>query len=72
MSRQTISLKSRVRYEGRVRTFDRRATKGADLEKIPDPTWHTVSRILRSKFRKPIAVANAAQPSLVAEMSGPV
>jgi hypothetical protein len=53
MSRHTISLKSRVRYEGRVRTFDRRATKGADLEKIPNPVWRTVGRILRSKFPKP-------------------
>jgi len=54
MSRRTLSLKSRVRYEGRVRTFDRRATKGADLEKLPNPLWHTVGQVLRSKFRKPI------------------
>jgi hypothetical protein len=54
MSRHTISLKSRVRYEGRVRTFDRRATRGADLEKIPNPVWRMVGQILRSKFRKPI------------------
>jgi hypothetical protein len=54
MSRQTISLKSRVRYEGRVRTFDRRPNKGADLEKIPNPIWFTVGQVLRSKFRKPI------------------
>lgn len=54
MSRYTISLKSRVRYEGRVRTFDRRATRGADLEKLPDPLWYTVRQVLRSKFRKPI------------------
>jgi hypothetical protein len=50
MSRQTVSLKSRVRYDGRVRTFDRRT----DLEKIPNPLWFTVSQVLRSKFRKPI------------------
>jgi hypothetical protein len=54
MSRQTIPLKSRVRYEGRVRIFDRRATKGADLEKLPEPLWFTVGQILRSKFRKPL------------------
>jgi hypothetical protein len=54
MSRHTISLKSRVRYEGRVRTFDRRATRGADLEKIPNPVWRMVGQILRSKFRKPL------------------
>ncbi len=56
MSRQIISLKSRVRYEGRVRTFDRRPTKGegADLERLPDPLWHVVGQVLRSKFRKPI------------------
>jgi len=51
MSRQAISLKTRVRYEGRARTFDRRATRGADLEKLPDPVWRTVGMALRSKFR---------------------
>ena len=54
MSRHTVPLKFRVRYEGRVQTFDRRATKGADLEKLPDPLWYTVGQVLRSKFRKPI------------------
>ena len=54
MSRRTISLKSRVRYEGRVQTFDRRPTQGADLEKIPNPLWYTISQVLRSNFRKPI------------------
>ena len=62
MSRHTISLKSRVRYEGRVRTFDRRATRGADIEKIPNPLWHTVSQILRSKFRKPILDDDTPKP----------
>jgi hypothetical protein len=50
MSRHTVSLKSRVRYDGRVRTLDRRT----DLEKIPNPLWYTVGQVLRSKFRKPI------------------
>ena len=54
MSRQSISLKSRIRYDGRVQTFDRRPTQGADLEKLPNPIWHTVGQVLRSKFRKPI------------------
>jgi hypothetical protein len=63
MSRQSIPLKSRVRYEGRVRTFDRRATRGADLEKIPNPLWHTVGQVLRSKFRKPIPGNDAVKPS---------
>jgi hypothetical protein len=62
MYRTPISLKSRVRYEGRVRTFDRRPTRGADLEKIPDPLWYTVSQVLRSKFRKPILGKGAASP----------
>jgi hypothetical protein len=35
-----------------VRTFDRRATVGADLEKLPDPVWRTVGLTLRSKFRE--------------------
>ena len=59
MSRHSISLKSRVRYEGLVRTFDRRSTHDADLEKLPDRLWHTVGQILRSKFRKPKPAANA-------------
>ncbi|HEV3272016.1 MAG TPA: hypothetical protein VGZ93_07540 [Candidatus Methylacidiphilales bacterium] len=63
MNRQTIPLKSRVRYEGRVRTFDRRATRGADLEQLPDPLWHTVGQLLRSKFRKPIPGNKPAKPS---------
>ncbi len=54
MSRRSISLKSRIRYDGRVQTFDRRPTRGADLEKLPNPIWHTVGQVLRSKFRKPI------------------
>jgi hypothetical protein len=62
MSRYPISLKSRVRYEGRVTTIDRRATRGADVEKIPDRLWFTVSQILRSKFRKPILVKDPAKP----------
>jgi hypothetical protein len=62
MSRQSISLKSRVRYEGRVQTFDRRATKGADLEKIPNPLWYTVGQVLRSKFRKPILADKTTKP----------
>ena len=52
MSRQVISLKSRVRYEGRAQVFDRRATMGADLEKLPNPIWHMVGFALRGKFRK--------------------
>jgi hypothetical protein len=54
MKSHTVSLKSRVRYEGKVHTMDRRATQGADLEKIPNPIWFTVNQALRSKFRKPI------------------
>ena len=54
MSRHTISLRSRVRYEGRVQVIDRRATKGADLEKLPNPVWHTVGQVLRNKFGKPL------------------
>lgn len=63
MSRQSIPLKSRVRYEGRVKTFDRRATRGADLEKIPNPIWYTVGQVLRSKFRKPVLGDNGVKPA---------
>ena len=50
MSHHAIPLKSRVRYEGRAQIFDRRATKGADLEKLPNPIWRTVGLVLRSKM----------------------
>lgn len=52
MRRQSISLKSRVRYEGLAQTIDRRPTKGADLEELPNPIWRTVGLVLRSKFKK--------------------
>jgi hypothetical protein len=48
MSRQTISLKSRVRYEGLAHITDRRA----DLEVLPNPIWYTVGHVLRRNFRK--------------------
>jgi hypothetical protein len=48
MSRQTISLKSRVRYEGRGLIIDR--TGG--LEQLPDPVWRTVGQVLQQNFRK--------------------
>ena len=54
MKRPVISLKNRVRYEGKVQTFDRRPTQGADLEKIPNRIWFTISRVLHSNFRKPL------------------
>jgi hypothetical protein len=60
MARPTLSLKSRVRYEGLVRTFDRRATRGADLEKLPEPISYVVSQVLRSNFRKPILGSNSS------------
>jgi len=70
MSRQTVSLKSRVRYEGRVRIFDRRATRGADLEKLPNPLlWYTVGQVLRSKFTKPIPGDDTTKSS--SEVKGP-
>ncbi|MCE0498884.1 MAG: hypothetical protein LV481_13160 [Methylacidiphilales bacterium] len=47
-----ISLKSRVRYEGRAQVFDRRAKVGADLEKLPNPVWRMVGFPLRGKLRK--------------------
>jgi hypothetical protein len=41
--------------------IDRRPTKGADLEKLPDPIWYTIGQVLRSKFRKPILKVKAAR-----------
>ena len=63
MSRQSISLKSRVRYEGLARMIDRRPTKGADLEKLPNPIWYTIGQVLRSKFRKPVLKVKAKKPA---------
>jgi len=54
-----IPLKFRVRFEGRVTTFDRRA----NLEKLPNPLWYTVGQVLRSKFRKPLLSDKAIKPS---------
>ena len=48
MSRQTVSLKCRVRYEGRFHTLDRRA----DLETLPNPIWYTVGQVLRQNFHR--------------------
>ena len=63
MSRQTISLKSRVRYEGLAQIFDRRA----DLEELPNPIWYTVGHVLRKKFRK--APQRRAWPTLAKSAS---
>lgn len=57
MSRQSISLKTRVRYEGLARMIDRRPA--SDLEKLPDPIWYTIGQVLRSKFRKPVLKGRA-------------
>jgi len=48
MSRRTISLKCRVRYEGRALTIDRRA----DREPLPNPIWYTVGQVLQKNFRR--------------------
>jgi hypothetical protein len=58
MSRRIIPLKTRVRYEGRAKVFDRRATVGADLEKLPDPIWYMVGFALRGNFRGSAAAAS--------------
>jgi hypothetical protein len=62
MSRQHISLKSRVRYEGRVHVVDRRAPGDAN-EKIPNPIWRLVNRALQAvKIGKPVP-RKTAKPS---------
>jgi len=58
MNRRIISLKTRVRYEGRAQVFDRRAKVGADLEKLPNPIRHMVNFALCGKFRKFSGSAN--------------
>lgn len=63
MNRHAISLKTRVRYEGRAKIFDRRATIGADLEKLPDPIWRTVGLVLRSKFQDTVQAKAKKKPS---------
>jgi hypothetical protein len=59
MSRQTISLKSRVRYEGLAQIIDRRN----DLEKLPNPFWYTVGHVLRRNFRKAIRGRRGLNPT---------
>lgn len=65
MSNQNLPLKTRVRYEGRAQIFDRRAKVGADLDKIPDPVWHTVGLVLRTQLRRSAndAVDKPARPN---------
>jgi hypothetical protein len=63
MNRRVIPLKSRVRYEGRVKTFDRRATVGADLEKLPNPIWRTVGMVLRSQMTEVVGKQMAKKKS---------
>jgi hypothetical protein len=63
MNRRAIPLKFRVRYEGRAKTFDRRATIGADLEKLPNPIWRTVGLVLRSKMTEANRKQTADQAS---------
>ncbi len=57
MNRQTISLKSRVRYEGLAQVFDRRT----ELEKIPNPIWYTVGHVHHKNFRKAIRVRGSGK-----------
>lgn len=59
MSRRIIPLKSRIRYEGRVKTIDRRAKRDAALEQVPDPIWRTVRVVLRTRLNE---VAKAVRP----------
>jgi len=51
MSRRTIPLTSRVRYESRAQIIDRRAKEDTALEKIPDPIWRIVGVVLRTRMR---------------------
>jgi len=57
MSRHTLSLRTRVRYEGRAQTIDRRATKGADLERLPNPLWYMIGQALHRKFKPAVKAA---------------
>jgi hypothetical protein len=63
MSRRSIPLAARVRYEGRAQIFDRRAKIGADLEKLPDPVWRTISHTLRTHFQKAAPGQVVRQPA---------
>ncbi len=53
MARQHISLKTRVRYDGKAQIIDRRAPSDTLLENVPSPVYRMVTQMLRSKFRKP-------------------
>jgi hypothetical protein len=58
MSRQTISLKSRVRYEGLGMIIDRRS----DLEVLPNPIWYTVGHVLRRNYRNVLRSRSKTKP----------
>ncbi len=64
MSRRRISLKSRVRYEGRAQDFDRRPTQGegSGLEKLPNPVLYMVSQVLRKNFTKVVRNRSSLRP----------
>jgi hypothetical protein len=65
MSRHAISLKSRVRYEGRAQDFDRRASIG-NVDKLPDPMCRMIGMMLRSKFAGVTRSAGTSKPAKVA------
>jgi hypothetical protein len=68
MSRQHISLKCRVRYEGRVSVLDRRAPNDAS-DMLPNPIWRLVNRALHAaKIGKPNQ-RRSAKPSAFAKVA---
>jgi hypothetical protein len=57
------SLRFRIRYEGRVQTFDRRPRKEIQAEEVKTPFHYTVGHTL-SKFRLRIEEPVLAPPAL--------
>ena len=49
MSREMITLKTRVRYDNRATNLDRRAS--TDMERLPNPIHYIIGQALRGKFK---------------------
>jgi hypothetical protein len=64
MDRSNLSLKFRVRYEGLVQTFDRRAVKDIEADSLDSPIHRIVAQMLsrRKKVARSVKKATPVQP----------
>ncbi len=64
MDRSNLSLKFRVRYEGLVQTFDRRALKDIEADSLDSPIHRIVAQMLsrRKKMARAAKKPSTGQP----------